>query len=237
MTRIVNLACACALLAGAVSGCKTVSTHTGPVAADEFPLEWRIVTTSAEDGAIETDLKLCAVDRKRRLWPIPDRDDSKPICIDWTSSIQTPDDRNNLQHALFGIATSLCTDFRATLARQPKKSVWVRIVAGLLSAASPVVSAEKTADVVAAAGSAANVTAGELDSYLDDERVKIALLGIELARTDLFKKLIKDHSKSLSQYPVNRAINDAFRYHGVCNLQDGLSVSADAVGDRIGAGG
>lgn len=146
---------------------------------------------------------------------------------------ETKDERNNLQHALFGIATSLCNDFRTTLSRQPRKAVWVRIVAGLLSAASPVVSGERTADAVAAAGSFSNVAAGELDSYLDDERIRIALLGIELARTSLFKKLIKEHGKSLSEYPVNRAVNDAFRYHGVCNLQDGLAASADAVGDKI----
>ena len=74
-----------------------------------------------------------------------------------------------------------------------------------------------------------------MDGYLDADKIEIALLGIELARTDIFKKVLESANEDLSEYPVNRAINDAMRYHGVCNLQDGLSTSADAVGDQIGS--
>ena len=208
-----------AVLAVALAACSTVPTPSGPVAADPFPFQWKFVSTGAKP-----ELQLCWIEKKQSVG-----------CLDWPSSIKTKEDRNNFQHALFGIATSLCADFRATLANQPKKALWVGIVSELLSAASPVISDETRSRVVAAAGSFTSITASEIDSYLDAEKIEIALLGIELARTDIFKSVMEDADKDLADYPVNRAINDALRYHGVCNLQDGLSASADAVGDQIGS--
>ena len=46
--------------------------------------------------------------------------------------------------------------------------------------------------------------------------------GIEHARTRVFKKTLNDVTKDLKEYPVARAVNDAFRYHSVCTLTDGL---------------
>lgn len=208
---------AIAVLTGSLAACNTIPTPTGPVAADPFPFQWKFVTTGGKPA-----LQLCWIEEKQTVG-----------CLDWPSSITTKEDRNNFQHALFGIATSLCADFRATLSNQPKKALWVGIVSELLSAASPVISDETRSRVVAAAGSFTSITASEIDSYLDADKIEIALLGIELARTDIFKKVMESAGEELSEYPVNRAINDALRYHGVCNLQDGLSASADAVGDQI----
>ena len=208
-----------AVLSCILAACSAIPKPTGPVSAEQFPLQWQFVTT--DDGP---DLQLCWIEEKQTVG-----------CIDSASDIDTREKRNNFQHALFGIATSLCADFRAELADQPKKALWVGIVSELLSAASPVVSEETTSRAVAAGGSFTSVAASEIDSYLDAEKIEIALLGIELARTDIFKSVLKDANKGLDEYPVNRAINDALRYHGVCNLQDGLSTSADAVGDQIGS--
>ncbi len=208
-----------AVLAGTLAACNTIPKPTGPVAAEEFPFQWKFVTTDEQP-----ELQLCWIEKKQTVG-----------CLDWPSSIDTKEERNNFQHALFGIATSLCADFRAALANQPKKALWVGIVSELLSAASPVVSDETKSRIVAATGSFTSITASEIDSYLDADKIEIALLGIELARTDIFKSAIKNADKDLAAYPVNRAINDALRYHGVCNLQDGLSASADAVGDQIGS--
>ena len=208
-----------AVLAGTLSACSAIPRPFVPVAVEQFPFQWKFV---AEDD--EPELQLCWVEKEQTVG-----------CLDWPSSIKTKEDRNNFQHALFGIATSLCSDFRATLANQPKKALWVGIVSELLSAASPVISDETRSRVVAAAGSFTSITASEMDGYLDADKIEIALLGIELARTDIFKKVLESANEDLSEYPVNRAINDAMRYHGVCNLQDGLSTSADAVGDQIGS--
>ena len=202
-----------------LAACSTIPKPTGPVAAQQFRLQWKFVTTDDQP-----ELQLCWIEKRQTVG-----------CLDWASSIDTKEERNNFQHALLGISTSLCADFRAALANQPKKALWVGIVSELFSAASPVVSDETRSRVVAAAGSFTSKTASEIDSYLDAEKIEIALLGIELARTDIFKSVIKNADKDLADYPVNRAINDALRYHGVFNLQDGLSASADAVGDQIGS--
>ena len=206
------------ILSCTLTSCGTISKATGPVAAEPFPLQWKLVTTASQP-----ELQLCWIEKEQTIG-----------CLDRTSNIETEEERNNFQHALFGIATSLCADFRAELANQPKKALWVGIVSELLSAASPVVTDETRSRAVAAGGSFTSITASEIDSHLDAEKIEIALLGIELARTKIFKSVIKSAGKDLTEYPVNRAINDALRYHGVCNLQDGLSASADAVGDQIG---
>ena len=215
VTSVVLVVLSCTLIA-----CSTISKATGPVSADPFPLQWQLVKTNGQ-----LELQLCWIEEEKTIG-----------CLDRPSAIKTKKERNNFQHALFGIATSLCADFRAELANQPKKALWVGIVSELLSAASPVVSDETRSRTVAAGGSFTSIAASEIDSYLDAEKIEIALLGIELARTKIFKSVIKSAGKDLTEYPVNRAINDALRYHGVCNLQDGLSASTDAVGDQIGDG-
>ena len=123
---------AIAFLAGSLTACSTIPTPSGPVAAEPFPFQWKFVSDRKEP-----ELQLCWIEEKQTVG-----------CLDWPSSIKTKEDRNNFQHALFGVATSLCADFRATLANQPTKALWVGIVSELLSAASPVISDETRSRVV-----------------------------------------------------------------------------------------
>ena len=84
----------------------------------------------------------------------------------------------------------------------PRKHFGVGIVSELLSAASPVLRPESTSKAIAAGGSFTSITASEIDSYLDAEKIEIALLGIELARTDIFKSVIDNADKDLDEYPA-----------------------------------
>ena len=60
-----------------------------------------------------------------------------------------------------------------------------------------------------------------------------AQLGIELARTRIFRNILNGQGSSLINYPLSRAVNDAMRYHGVCNRSDGASESSRALSNEI----
>ena len=185
-----------AVLSCTLTACTTVSKATGPVAAEPFPLQWKLVTTASQPV-----LQLCWIEKEQIVG-----------CLDRPSTIKTKESATTFSMHFSALQLLLCADFRAELANQPKKALWVGIVSELLSAASPVVSDETRSRTIAAGGSFTSITASEIDSHLDAEKIEIALLGIELARTNIFKSVIKSAGKDLPEYPVNRAINDALRY-------------------------
>jgi len=63
----------------------------------------------------------------------------------------------------------------------------------------------------------------------ETESLNVALSGIERARRRVFIQISKKLEADLVQYPVARAVNDAYRYHSVCTLLDGLIEAANAV--------
>ncbi|MCY3837690.1 MAG: hypothetical protein OXH09_03405 [Gammaproteobacteria bacterium] len=151
------------------------------------------------------------------------------MCID-TSNITTTQQRNDLQHRLMGMATQLCLDFRTKLYGETKRPIYLRAAGSLTGVASAtLIPHNTTAEAVGSAGDVVGSVAGDLDGYFRETKMNIALSGVELARTRLFKQIIRSREDDLETYPVGRAINDVMRYHGVCTLADGLSESAGAV--------
>ena len=69
------------------------------------------------------------------------------------------------------------------------------------------------------------------DSYAQD--LESALLGVEIARTRIFKSILKGQQKNLLKYPLSRAVNDAMRYHSVCNLAEGKAESSRALSGEL----
>lgn len=201
---------------GAAGGC---SLFPAPVAVDPFPMGW--VT-------VDQGLEFCERVKERRPWRSRARANPQR-CVD-TSSITTIQQRNDLQHRLMGMATQLCLDFRARLYGETKRPIYLRAAGSLTGVVSAtLIPHEMTSEAVESAGGIVGAVAGDLDGYFRETKMNIALSGVELARTRLFKQIIRSRQDDLDAYPVGRAINDAMRYHGVCTLADGLSESAGAV--------
>ena len=198
-----------------VGGCTLLPA---PVAVDPFPMEW---------VAVDGDLEFC-----QRVGKRPRRNQNKvnsARCID-TGGITTIEQRNDLQHRLMGMATQLCLDFRTKLYGETKRPIYLRAAGSLAGVASAtLIPHDMTAEAVGSAGHVVGSVAGDLDGYFRETKMNIALSGVELARTRLFKQIVRSRRDDLETYPVGRAINDAMRYHGVCTLADGLSESAGAV--------
>ncbi len=84
-----------------------------------------------------------------------------------------------------------------------------------------------------AAGAAATTGFGGLIDEGCTKNLKAALDGIEIGRTRIYKQILKGRKKSLLDYPVARAVNDAFRYHSICNLSEGRSEVDNALNEKL----
>ena len=209
----------------AAAGCSTLT----PVSVEPFPMQWEIT----DDGTFKfcksrDDSGGMAGKVLHGTLGVGQRGDTS-ACLD-TASIESKADRNNLQHTLLGMATRLCADFRERLYKQTLSPLYLRTTGSLGKvAAVSLIPHNATADAVSAASEVAGTVAGDIDGYFRETKMNIALSGIELARTRVFKQIVRSAGDDLTAYPVGRAINDALRYHGVCTLAEGLSEAGSAV--------
>ena len=137
--------------------------------------------------------------------------------------------RNQLQHSLLAIATDVCHAYKMRLYGWTRFGLFSGAVSHLTGAASAITGHKATSRTLVGIGTATGAIGGDFDSYFRQSRLSIALSGIELGRTRVFKQIAREQRKDIDQYPVAQAVNDALRYHQVCNLPEGLSESASAV--------
>ena len=182
-----------------------------PIGVEPFPLQL---------GLISGELMLC------RAHHLKNGDAEK--CLD-PAMYTTPEQRDQLQHALLSMATYNCHLFKMRLYGVTKVDLFANSFANLSSAAATVLSHDFDAAVANAVGTVSNSVGSNFSSYFDESRLEIALAGIELSRTRIFKQIDGNKEKPLTEYPVTRAYNDALRYHNVCNLPEGRGASSGAV--------
>ena len=136
--------------------------------------------------------------------------------------------RDALQHGIFMRSNILCKKFKDEFIRKPARSAFgSEYLSILLSAAAVATNTPDVAKVLAATAGASNAISGLLgERYVGD--VDTALLGIEVARTKIFKQTAKGRKENIFKYPISQAVNDAVRYHSVCNLVEGYSAAQTA---------
>ena len=145
--------------------------------------------------------------------------------------------RNQIQHAILGRSTFLCNEFKQTLARNSRSyTLTMRTLTHLFTGASTVTKGRHYAKVFSGVGGLSTAIGDDIDAMYG-HNVAIALSGIELARTRIFRQILKHQNDSLVEYPLSRAVNDALRYHSVCNLVEGIEESSAAVENAIGQAG
>ena len=152
------------------------------------------------------------------------------VCIDLASAKEDVAARNDLQHTLLGIATERCNKFKTQIFGRTSVGLVANLFSQFSSATATVISHDLTAKSMSAIGTVTNAVSGDFEKHFAEERLSLALSGIEVARTRVVKQILRENESNLSVYPVSRAINDVLRYHGVCSLQSGLNESARLVG-------
>lgn len=139
--------------------------------------------------------------------------------------------RNELQHTMLSMATSMCSNYRQELTERSETVMVAPSLLGLVVSAATL-GADSVAKELAAAGSAFN-SISQLSEETYTNNLQNTQMGIEAERTRIFKQILYSQSKNLVAYPVARAVNDAKRYHGVCNRTDGKAQAARALSGQI----
>ena len=192
-----------AVLGMAVSACQ----NSMPIGVGPFPKHLEV---------IEGQFKLCDLE-------------STANCEDVTDYERL--NRNMLQHALLTVATAECHDFKMKLYGWTRAGIFSSAISHISSAAATITGHDVASRALSGISSASGGIGSDIDGYFRQSRLSIALNGIELERTRIFKQINEKRETSVEEYPVPRAVNDVLRYHQVCNLPDGLSASGDAVED------
>ena len=158
---------------------------------------------------------------------------AKKLAEDELASDERRSARNEVQHAILGLATSRCNEFKQSLAARARgQSLGSDSLALLLSAGAAFAGGEKlTKGLAAGAGAATGFSRLMEDGYAN--QLETALLGIEIARTRIFLKILAEQKNNLLDYPLGRAVNDALRYHSVCNLTEGISEASRALSEEL----
>ena len=142
--------------------------------------------------------------------------------------------RNELQHTILAMATKACGDYRKELTERSEGftmgSAMLAVSMSAWAAAATGNIAREVAAVATASSGVNQLTEGAYANNLEN-----TLMGIELARTRIFDNIRDGQDKDLLEYPVSRAINDAKRYHGVCNRADGSTQASRALSGQIRA--
>ena len=188
-----------------------------PVGVKAFPLEI---------GPVDDKLMLC------RSHHLEKKEADK--CLD-LADYATPLKRDQLQHALLGMATYRCHLFKMRLYGMTQVDLLAGSFGDLSSAAATVLSHDFDAAVANAVATVSGSVGTSFESYFRDTKIELAISGIELARTRIFKQISDKKKKPIEDYPVTRAYNDALRYHNVCNLPEGLSATSGAVKEATSA--
>lgn len=145
--------------------------------------------------------------------------------------------RNELQHTILALATTKCDAYKQILdSRARKKTQGSESLALLLSAGAAFAGSEQLTKALAASAGAANAF-GELFEDEYTSQLEDARQGIEIARTRIFRQILEEQEESLKDYPLARAVNDALRYHSVCNMTEGIAEISRALSEELNEGG
>ena len=161
---------------------------------------------------------------------------------DWTAKMFTDDElasnslryaRNEVQHTILGVATTKCNEFKRVLtARSRGQLLGAETLSLLFSAGAAFADTQQlTKGLAAAAGAFTGFSNLMQDGYTDE--LENALSGIEIARTRVFNQIRNAQEENLLDYPLSRAVNDAMRYHSVCNLDEGISEVSKAISEEL----
>ena len=213
-----------ALCASLMSACQILAMPGG---AEPIYVQAEVVAGDGENDPDKFQLLLCqSRDCDKRV-----RDLIEPLSGDTGNPIAT---RNQIQHAVLARSTSLCNEFKQSLARNSARNAIVtRAAAHVFAAASRVTKGQHYANVFAGIAGVNTAIGTDIEARYGGN-VAIALSGIELARTRIFRQILEHQEQDLVKYPLSRAVNDALRYHSVCNLVEGIEESSAAVESAIG---
>ncbi|WP_156370395.1 hypothetical protein [Acidovorax sp. Leaf84] len=140
--------------------------------------------------------------------------------------------RNSVQDKILAVSTSRCNVFKTYLRRQ---QVDVNFTLGALTTASGVLGAvlpgvNASRNLAGAAGLFSGLRSEYNQSYYSNLAAHVIVQGIELRQNRLRKELVEARQgKSVEDYSMEAAINDAIVIDGTCSTVSGLIEAQEAI--------
>lgn len=156
-----------------------------------------------------------------------------PISVSADQSAKTAEfqyRRNDLQDRIIAASNQRCGTFlRVLVSSKSQTQMGWGAFATLLSGAASVATPASAARALAAGSTVSNAYLSLYnEAYFNNLTVNVISAGISKQREGLLQYMTVERAKSLSNYPVNRAIADALTYHSACNIITGLEAAATA---------
>lgn len=140
--------------------------------------------------------------------------------------------RNSVQDKILAVSTSRCNVFKTYLRRQQVDVNFtlgsLTTAAGVLGAVLPGVTASR--NLAGAAGFFSGLRSEYNQSYYSNLAAHVIVQGIELRQNRLKKELLETRQgKSVEEYSMEAAINDAIVIDGNCSTVSGLIEAQEAI--------
>lgn len=150
--------------------------------------------------------------------------------------------RNRVQDQLIAASNQACADFKEKLRQlHSETNLLLGGLTTALAGAGAIVTGALGSQILSgSAGATSGIRAEFNDVYFAQKAVEVLTKAFDVRRNDLlmeiYNKRKKDAEPKMEAYPVERAVADALRYHGACNLITGLEEASERVtlSDNIG---
>lgn len=139
--------------------------------------------------------------------------------------------RNDLQDRLIAASNQRCGTYLRILTSSKSETQmgWGGLVT-LLSGAASVVTPASTAKALAAGSTVSSAYLNMYnEAYFNNLSLSVISSGITKQREGILQQISQQRTKTLTDYPVNRAIADALVYHSACNIITGLEAASSAL--------
>lgn len=209
-----------------LGACSTVRHYTTPDEENLLSGAGSIMVSKASGKA--ADFELIDIDQLLKTYGL---DDPQTVAADQSAK---PDEfkyrRNDLQDRLIAASNQRCgTYLRVLTSSKSQTQMGWGGLATFLSGAASVATPASAAKALAAGSTVSNAFLSLYnEAYFNNLTINVISTGITKQREGLLAHITKERAKSLSDYPVNRAIADALVYHSACNIITGLEAAAAA---------
>jgi len=139
--------------------------------------------------------------------------------------------RNEIQERILAASDQRCNDFKNLL---QKKFANANFVSGVVStaaavAASVVNSVEGSKTLAGLAGLTNGYRSEYNQAFFANAAAQVVVAGIDSRRRTAYEQILRVRKDPLSEFPLEAAVKDGIRYHGLCSTVSGLQEAGEAV--------
>lgn len=140
--------------------------------------------------------------------------------------------RNQIQERMLGASEQRCADFKAHLQRSQSTANFLSgiFTSGFAAAGAITKSIEGARTLAGLSGLSSAYGAEFNQAYFANLGAYIVVGGVDQARGKLYEQIYASaNGKTITEYTLQAAIKDGFRYHGACSIMTGLIEAQEAI--------